>query len=99
MEAKLRRNKEYISNVSLFFISNDKLYTLQNGNYQEISNYYYENYEDFEYTSDELEIALRNELTSTRKEIMDDQMKVSILIKHLGKVTELNDTIREADIL
>lgn len=99
MEPKLRRNKEYKSNVSLFFDNHGKLYTLANGNYQEISDYYYENYEDFDYTTEELEIALRDELNSTRKNIMDNQMEVSILIKQLGKVTELNDTIREADIL
>lgn len=99
MEPKLRRNKEYKSNVSLFFDNYGKLYTLINGNYSEVSNYYYENYEDFDYTTEELEIVLRDMLNSTRKAIMDNQMEVSILIKQLGKVTELNDTIREADIL
>lgn len=99
MKAKLQRNKEIPTVVTLMFADNNKLYSLYEGNYKEISDYYYKNYEDFNYSTEELEIAIRDELNQTQKAIMDKEIEVSILLKYLEEVTEPNDTIRETGIL
>ena len=71
MKAKLQRNKEIPTIVTLMFTDNNKLYRLYEGNYKEISDYYYKNYEDFKYTTEELKIAIRDELNQTQKAIME----------------------------
>lgn len=99
MKAKLQRNKEIPTIVTLMFTDNNKLYCLYEGNYKEISDYYYKNYEDFKYTTEELKIAIRDELNQTQKAIMEKAIELSILSKYLEEVTESNDTIGETRIL
>ena len=83
MKAKLQRNKEISTLVTLRFTDGNKLYTLKNGNYKEISDYHYENYEDFEYTTEELEIAIRDKLNQAQKTIIEQEAEISIYQKYL----------------
>lgn len=83
MKAKLQRNKEISTLVTLMFTDDNKLYVLKNGNYKEISDYHYENYEDFSYTAEELEITVRDKLNQARKTIIEQETEISILEKYL----------------